>query len=63
MALAGIKRGRVLATDSQGFWLQGCAPMEWIFWYYSSGYGPQSDILAGPILVDTLNVDHWEALV
>ena len=30
VALAGIKRGSVLATNSQGFWLQGYVPMEWL---------------------------------
>ena len=63
VALAGIKRGRVLATNSQGFWLQGYAPMEWLYWYHSLGYRPQSDILTGPIIVDASNIDHWEKLV
>lgn len=63
VALAGIKRGSVLATNSQGFWLQGYAPMEWLYWYHDLGYEPQSDILTGPIIVDSSNIDHWEALV
>ncbi|MCY4542744.1 MAG: substrate-binding domain-containing protein [Rhodobacteraceae bacterium] len=63
VALAGIKRGSVLATNSQGFWLQGYAPMEWLYWYHELGYEPQSDILTGPIIVDASNIDHWEALV
>ena len=63
VALAGIKRGHVLATNSQGFWLQGYAPMEWLYWYHELGYEPQSDILTGPIIVDASNIDHWEGLV
>ena len=63
VALAGIKAGHVLATNSQGFWLQGYAPMEWLYWYHELGYEPQSDILTGPIIVDASNIDHWEGLV
>ena len=63
VALAGIKAGHVLATNSQGFWLQGYAPMEWLYWYHTLGYEPQSDILTGPIVVNQSNIEHWEALV
>ena len=63
VALAGIKRGSVLATNSQGFWLQGYVPMEWLYWYHELGYEPQSDILTGPIVIDSTNIDHWEKLV
>ena len=63
VALAGIKAGHVLATNSQGFWLQGYAPMEWLYWKHELGYEPQSDILTGPIIVDIESIDHWEGLV
>jgi len=63
VALAGIKKGHVLATNSQGFWLQGYVPMEWLYWYHELGYVPQSDILTGPIIVDASSIDHWEGLV
>ena len=63
VALAGIKRGHVLATNSQGFWLQGYVPMEWLYWFHELGYEPQSDILTGPIIVDATSIDHWEGLV
>ncbi len=63
VALGGIKRGHVLATNSQGFWLQGYAPMEWLYWYHTLGYEPQSDIITGPIIVSKDNIDHWEKLV
>lgn len=63
VALAGIERGHVLATSSQGFWLQGYVPMEWLYWYHELGYRPQSDILTGPTVVDASRIDHWETLV
>jgi simple sugar transport system substrate-binding protein len=63
VALGGIKRGHVLATNSQGFWLQGYVPMEWLYWYHTLGYEPQSDIITGPIIVSKDNIDHWEKLV
>lgn len=63
VALAGIKKGHVLATNSQGFWLQGYVPMEWLYWYNERGYAPQSDILTGPIVVDASSVDSWETSV
>ena len=63
VALQGIKDGKVLATNSQGFWLQGYAPMEWLYWYHELGYTPGSDILTGPIVVDASTIDRWEALV
>jgi len=63
VALEGIKQGKVLSTNSQGFWLQGYQPMEWLYWYHELGYKPQSDILTGPIIVDASTIDHWEKLV
>lgn len=63
VALGGIKRGHVLATNSQGFWLQGYAPMEWLYWYHDMGYSPQSDILTGPVIVSKENIEHWEKFV
>jgi len=63
VALGGIKRGHVLATNSQGFWLQGYVPMEWLYWYHTMGYSPQSDILTGPVIVSKENIEHWEKFV
>ena len=62
-ALRGVKLGRVLATNSQGFWLQGYLPMEWLYWYHELGYEPQSDILTGPVVVHSETIDAWEKLV
>jgi simple sugar transport system substrate-binding protein len=63
VALGGIKRGRVLATNSQGFWLQGYLSMEWLYWFHELGYEPQSDMLTGPVVVAADKIDHWERLV
>ena len=63
VALSGIKRGHVLACNSQGFWLQGFVPMEWLYWYHELGYKPQSDIITGPVIVSKANLDHWEKFV
>ncbi|WP_138472030.1 sugar ABC transporter substrate-binding protein [Poseidonocella sp. HB161398] len=62
-ALEGIKAGHVLASSSQGFWLQGYAPMEWLYWYHELGYTPQSDILTGPTVITADAIDHWETMV
>jgi simple sugar transport system substrate-binding protein len=63
IALGGIKRGHILATNSQGFWLQGFIPMEWLYWYHELGYKPQSDIITGPVIVSAANIAHWEKFV
>lgn len=63
VALGGIKRGHVLATNSQGFWLQGYLSMEWLYWFHELGYEPQSDMLTGPVVVAADKIDHWERLV
>jgi len=59
VAIEGIRQGKILSTVSQGFWLQGYAPMEWLYWYKRYGYAPQSDILTGPILINADNADQW----
>jgi simple sugar transport system substrate-binding protein len=63
VALQGIKEGKVFETNSQGFWLQGYVPMEWLYWYHKYGYKPESDILTGPVVIDASTVDRWEAFV
>ena len=63
VALQGVKDGKLLATSSQGFWLQGYAPMEWLYWNKTLNYEPQSDILTGPVVVTADKVEEWEALV
>jgi simple sugar transport system substrate-binding protein len=63
VSIEGVRAGHVLATNSQGFWLQGYVPMEWLYWNKTHGYAPQSDILTGPILIDKDNADEWAKLV
>jgi simple sugar transport system substrate-binding protein len=59
VSLEGVKAGHLLATHSQGFYLQGFTPFEIMFWANELGYRPSGDILSGPILVDSSNVDNW----
>ena len=59
VSLSGVKAGHLLSTVSQAFWLQGYAPLQWLYWYHEYGYTPESDILTGPVIIDKTNVDHW----
>jgi simple sugar transport system substrate-binding protein len=59
VSLEGVKAGKLLATHSQGFYLQGFTPFEILYWNKELGYIPTSDILSGPILIDSSNVDKW----
>jgi two-component system sensor histidine kinase/response regulator len=63
VSLSGVKAGHLLSTVSQGFWLQGYVPLQWLFWYQEYGYIPERDILTGPVIIDKTNVDKWIALV
>jgi simple sugar transport system substrate-binding protein len=59
VSLEGVKAGHILATHSQGFYLQGFTPFEILFYNRELGYRPTSDVLSGPILIDSSNVDKW----
>ncbi|PDT42629.1 MULTISPECIES: sugar ABC transporter substrate-binding protein [Sinorhizobium] len=63
VSIEGVRAGHVLATNSQGFWLQGYAPMEWLYWNKEFGYAPQSNILTGPVIINKDNADQWAELV
>lgn len=63
VSIEGVRARHVLATNSQGFWLQGYVPMEWLYWNKEFGYAPQSDILTGPVLITSDNADKWAKLV
>jgi len=63
VSLSGVKAGHLLSTVSQGFWLQGYVPLQWLFWYQEYGYIPERDILTGPVIIDKTNVDQWITLV
>ena len=59
VSLEGIKGGHILATHSQGFYLQGFTPFEILYWNRELGYVPFNDVLTGPILIDKNNIDKW----
>jgi simple sugar transport system substrate-binding protein len=63
VSLSGVKAGHLLSTVSQGFWLQGYVPLQWLFWYHEYGYIPERDILTGPVIIDKTNIDQWITLV
>ncbi len=62
-SLEGIKDGKVLASHSQGFWLQGYLPMEVLYFYKKMGMAPLDDIITGPIVINQSNVDQWIKIV
>jgi simple sugar transport system substrate-binding protein len=57
------KEGKVLASHSQGFWLQGYLPMEVLYFYKKMGMSPLNDIITGPIVINESNVDAWIKIV
>jgi len=63
VSIEGVRAGHLLAANSQGFWLQGYAPMEWLYWNKTLGYEPKSDILTGPVIINAENADKWAELV
>ena len=58
-SLEGIKDGKVLASHSQGFWLQGYLPMEILYFYKKMGMAPLDDVITGPVVINADNVDQW----
>ncbi|WP_323009920.1 substrate-binding domain-containing protein [Paracoccus sp. (in: a-proteobacteria)] len=63
VSIEGVRNNHILATNSQGFWLQGYAPLEWLYWNTKFGYAPQQDILTGPIVINKDNAENWAELV
>ncbi len=59
VSLEGIKAGKLLATHSQGFYLQGFTPFEILYWNLQLGYRPTTNLLSGPIKIDASNIDAW----
>jgi simple sugar transport system substrate-binding protein len=59
VTLEGVKEGHLLATHSQGFYLQGFSPFEILYWNRELGYVPFNDTLTGPILINRDNIDKW----
>jgi len=58
-SLEGIKDGKILASHSQGFWLQGYLPMEILYFYKKMGMYPLNDVITGPVVINQSNVDQW----
>lgn len=58
-SLEGIKDGKILASHSQGFWLQGYLPMEILYFNKKMGMHPLTDVITGPIVINADNVDQW----
>jgi simple sugar transport system substrate-binding protein len=59
VTLEGVRQGHLLATHSQGFYLQGFSPFEILYWNKELGYVPFNDTLTGPILINRDNIDKW----
>jgi simple sugar transport system substrate-binding protein len=59
VSLEGVREGHLLATHSQGFYLQGFSPFEILYWNKELGYVPFNDTLTGPILINRDNIDKW----
>jgi simple sugar transport system substrate-binding protein len=59
VTLEGVKEGHLLATHSQGFYLQGFSPFEILYWNKELGYVPFNDTLTGPILINRDNIEKW----
>ncbi len=59
VTLEGIRLGKLLATHSQGFFLQGFTPFEVLYWNRELGYDPLGDMATGPIIIDSSNVEQW----
>ena len=62
IALEGIRLGHVLATHSQGFWLQGYLPAQWLYFYVHFGYPPPERLEVGPIVIHKGNLAGWTKL-
>jgi simple sugar transport system substrate-binding protein len=59
VSLDGVLGGHILGTHSQGFYLQGFIPFELLYWYHELGYRPFNDVLSGPIIISSDNIDNW----
>lgn len=63
MALEGIINKKMLASHSQGFYLQGYLPPLWLYFYNKYGFEPPDEILTGPIPINKDNVQQWKDIV
>ncbi len=63
LAIEGIRLGKVVATHSQQFYLQGWLPVMWLYIYNEYGYTPPPKILTGPVIINKNNADEWREKV
>lgn len=57
-----IKDGSVNFTIDQQPYLQGYLPIIWLYLYNKAGFLPAQDVLTGPAVVDSSNIDLVEEL-
>lgn len=62
-SLEGVKEGIIVATHSQGFYLQAYLPMTILYMYNEYGLAPATDVLTGPVVIDKTNVDKFIEMV
>jgi len=60
LAIEGILQGKLIATHSQQFWLQGYLPVMWLYLYKKYGYMPPPTELVGPVIIDKTNAAQWK---
>lgn len=60
LAIEGILQGKLIATHSQQFWLQGYLPAMWLYLYKRYGYTPPPTELVGPVIIDKTNAAQWK---
>jgi simple sugar transport system substrate-binding protein len=59
LAIEGILSGKLLATHSQQFWLQGYLPVIWLYVNNKFGYMPPPEELVGPVIIDETTAAEW----
>ena len=59
LAIEGILSGKLLATHSQQFWLQGYLPVIWLYLNNKFGYVPPPEELVGPVIIDQATAGEW----
>jgi simple sugar transport system substrate-binding protein len=60
LAIEGILSGKLLATHSQQFWLQGYLPVIWLYVNNKYGYMPPPEELVGPVIIDQATAGDWK---
>jgi len=63
VALEGILKGYILASNSQQFWLQGWLPAMWLYLHDAFGFDPPPTEIVGPIVIDKANLAAIKASV